>query len=238
MVNSNKIKIIILIFLLIFIENLESFSQTDSTRVRKIDSTYIFKPAQKVKEYNPDETMITSATGLEIAFSNSGLGFGFFYHSFLDNENILFGSFYISGARNTDEFEIYDSTGNYSVPNKINRLFLIPFTIGYSRILFSNSISGSFRPFVSVGFGPSLIFSTPYEKGWFEAWSYNKTYVKFGGFIGIGGYFRSIGNSVATVGIKYYYIPFGEPGLESIKDLPITNFGGVVLSLSIGFGSK
>lgn len=227
----------ILFLIFLFTTFLQLKSQEDKDRIKKVDSTYIFKPSKPIKIFNPDETIISQSLGLDVAFSNSGLGLGMFYHYFLDNENIIFTNFYISGARNTDEIEYWDyNTGQWVVPNKINRLFLIPFTVGYTKFLFANSIAGSFKPFLSVGLGPSFIFSTPYEKGWFEAWKYAKNYIRFGSYIEIGGYFNTIGNSVANAGIKYYYIPFGGNGLESIKGLPIKDFGGLVLSLSIGYG--
>jgi hypothetical protein len=232
-----KIKNILLYIILFGLVSISLYGQDDKDRVRKVDSTYIFKPSKPVKLYNPSENIINQSLGLDVAFSNSGLGLGFFYNNFIDNNNILFGSFYISGARNTDEFEYWDyNTGQWIVPNKINRLFLVPITFGYSHILFANALAGSFKPFISLGAGPSLIFSNPYQKGWFEAWSYATTYVRFGGDIAIGADFRSFGSSVASFSIKYYYIPFGGKGLESIQGLPMTDFGGLVLSLSIGYG--
>jgi hypothetical protein len=237
MLTQNKILITFLITLNIIIFTSSSYSDDDKERVKKVDSAYVFKPSTAIKIYDPDDRHLSGAHGFEIAFSNSGLGFGYFYQHFIDNNNILFGSFYISGARNSDEYEIYDyETGQYIVPNKINRLFLIPLTFGYTRILFSNSISGSFRPFASIGLGPSVILSNPYNVDWFKAWDYHKSYVRFGTFAEIGAYFRSSGQSVSSVGLKFYYIPFGSPGLESIIDSPIKDFGGIVLSLTVGFG--
>jgi hypothetical protein len=229
-------KFIISTFIIFIFTLFTLLSQNDKERVIKVDSTYIFKPSKPIRIYNPNETLISQSIGLDVAFTNSGLGLGMFYHYFLDNDNIIFANFYISGARNTDEIEYWDyNTGQWVVPNKINRLFLIPLTFGYTKILFSNSIAGTFKPFASIGVGPSFIFSTPYEKGWFEAWKYAKNYIRFGSYIEIGGYFKTIGNSIANAGIKYYYIPFGGDGLESIKGLPIKDFGGLVLSLSIGY---
>ena len=52
---------------------------------------------------------------------------------------------------------------------------------------------------------------------------------------GIGASFGSLGKgSFIGVNIRYYTIPFGDPGLESLAALPISNFGGVFLSLSVG----
>jgi hypothetical protein len=234
-------KNIILTFIIIIIINSllrqELLSQDNPERVKKIDSTYIFVPSETIEVYDPDDLQLNGAHGIQVSFSNSGFGLGYFYHQFMDNNNILFSNMYFSGARNSDEFEYYNyETGQYVIPGKINRLFLIPLSFGYSKILFSNSIAGAFRPFASIALTSSFIISTPYKLDWFQAWSDAKSYVKIGGYAELGAYFRSAGNSVSNVGIRYYYIPFGEPGLESIEDSPITNFGGIVLSLNIGFG--
>lgn len=232
---NNRVLLVLIYILSIYNIPLKA---SDDERIKKIDSVYVFIPSNKINIYDPDDIQLKSAQGIEIAFSNSGFGIGYFYDYFLSNNDILFGSFYISSARNSDEYELYNVyTGRYEIPNKINRLFLIPFTFGYSRILFSNTIGGTFKPFISIGVGPSLILSNPYKISWFEAWKKHQSYLKFGTFAEIGAYFRSGGKSVSNVGIKYYFIPFGEPGLESIIDSPIKNFGGLVLSLKIGFGS-
>lgn len=212
-------------------------AQVESDRIVKKDSMFVFKPSKPLQLYGEEQSSISAALGADISFSTSGFGLGFFYHKFLNDENLLTGSFYVSGLRNTDEFEYWDwNTGQWVVPYKINRLFLIPVTFGYTRILFANELGGGFKPFASIGVGPSFVFATPYIKGWFEAWKEVNILTRFGGYFGIGGYFRTIGSSIANVNIKYYYIPIGGNGIESIEGLPIYNAGGVVLSLSIGYG--
>jgi hypothetical protein len=37
--------------------------------------------------------------------------------------------------------------------------------------------------------------------------------------------------------IRYYYIPFGGNGIDSIKDLPMKDFGGLFIALGIAFGN-
>ena len=228
-----KINIVILFFLSTIILN----AQSSSERITKKDSIFIFKPSKPLELFGEEKNTINAALGADILFSNSGFGLGFFYHRFLDDKNLLTGSFFVSGLRNTDEWEYWDwNTGQWVVPGKINRLFLLPVTLGYIRFLFADALGGGFKPFATIGLGPSFIFSTPYEKGWFEAWKDVNVLTRFGGYIGIGGYFRTIGSSIANVNIKYYYIPVGGDGIESIKGLPIYNAGGIVLSLSIGYG--
>lgn len=228
-----KLKLIILIFLC----SISLYAQSNTDRITKIDSIFIFKPAKPLTLFGEDHNSINAALGVEILFSNSGFGLGFFYHNFLDDENLLTGSFFVSGLRNSDEWEYWDwNTGEWVVPGKINRLFLLPATVGYTRILFANALGGSFKPFATIGMGPSFIFATPYSKGWFESWKDVNVLTQFGGYIGVGGYFRTIGSSIANVNIKYYYIPIGGNGIESIQGLPIYNAGGIVISLSIGYG--
>jgi len=212
-----------------------AFSQNDE-RVRKVDSTFIYKPATPLELYNPDAKFMNNSLCLDIIFSNSGFGGGLLYTHTLDKDNILFANFYISGARNTDELEYWDyNTGTWRVPNKVNRLFMIPLTFGYTRLMFQDAIAGSFKPFITGGVGPALILSTPYEKEWFSAWNYTQAYIRLDTYIGIGAYFSLIDNSIASANIRYYYIPFGGEGLESIRNLPIKDFGGLVLSLSVGY---
>jgi hypothetical protein len=93
--------------------------------------------------------------------------------------------------------------------------------------------------------GPTLIIKTPYiTEGadgipyyheFFSSFGDATFYGRFGGFVGIGAYFGNIakGNLVGA-NIRYYAIPFGGAGLESMAGLPITNFGGIFLSLTVG----
>lgn len=225
------------VFLIFFLSSLYLDAQSSSERIIKRDSVFIFQPSKPLKLFGEQQNIINSALGADISFSNSGFGLGFFYHRFLDDKNLLTASFFVSGLRNTDEWEYWDwNTGQWVVPYKINRLFLLPISFGYSRILFSNSLGGGFKPFAAIGVGPSFIFATPYAKGWFEAWKDVSILTRFGGYIGIGAYFTTIGSSISNVNIKYYYIPIGGNGIESIEGLPIYNAGGLVLSLSIGYG--
>lgn len=202
-------------------------SQIDTNRVKEVDSVFIFEPVEKLKLFSEESSTTNNSAGFDVSFSNSGIGFGLFYNYNINKNNMLSAMLSFSGARNT---------GRWVVPGKINRLYLVPITINYTRFIFSDKIGGSFKPYIGGGIGPSIIFRTPYDMDWFDSWKYSTTYVRPGGFLALGGYFKSLGNSIASLNIKYYYIPFGGKGLESIVGLPITNFGGLVLSLSVGYG--
>ncbi len=226
----------IFLILFLFINAEFLYSQLDANRVKEVDSVYIFKPIEELKPFSEESTTTNNAIGFDLSFSNSGIGFGLFYNYNINKNNMLSAMVSFSGARNTDEFEYYDwNTGRWVVPGKINRLYLVPITINYTRFIFADKIGGNFKPYIGGGIGPSMIFQTPYEKDWFDSWNYSTTYVRYGGYVAIGGYFKSLGNSIAALNIKYYYIPFGDKGLESIEGSPITNFGGLVLSLSVGY---
>ena len=56
-----------------------------------------------------------------------------------------------------------------------------------------------------------------------------------GGYAGVGADF-GIGKSLITLNFKYYIIPFGGDGLLSVKNNPITDFGGFFIGIT--FGSK
>lgn len=211
------------------------------------DSIIIFEsPRPLISEQDNLQTP-NGGWGADLVLSDSGFGVGVFLHSFLSKSLMIHSSLYLSGARNSDEFDelIIDSQGYYvwQVRNKINRLFKFPLMVGLQYFLFQDDLSESFQPYLAVGGGPTFILSTPYTNnripngevmGWFKSFSYADFYTKLGAYIGLGTYFGSFSGNIMSVNVKYYYVPFGENGLESILGLPIQNFGGVFLSLSLG----
>jgi len=211
------------------------------------DSVIIFESPRPLITTQDNLKTPNGGWGADLVLSDSGFGVGFFLHTFLSQKLMLHSSLYISGARSSDEFDelIIDNEGYYvwQVRNKINRLYKFPLMVGLQYFLFQEDLSESFQPYLSVGGGPTLILSTPYTYNripngevmdWFKSFSYADVYTKFGGYIGIGSYFGSFAGNIMGVNIKYYYVPFGDNGLESILGLPIQNFGGVFLSLSLG----
>lgn len=204
------------------------------------DTLIIFEPAEPLLTNVDGKRYASAALGLDILFSGSGWGVGMFYHHKLVDNVTIFGNFAFSPRRNTDEFENVWYGAIPIVAEKVNRLFMLPVTIGVNYRLFSESLQESFRPFVSAGIAPTIIFRTPYLQNgtyyeFFNSFAYTSAYTRVGGMFSFGSLFGnpSDGN-VMGIMIRYYTIPFGGDGLESMKGSPITNFGGVFLSLSVG----
>lgn len=197
------------------------------------DTVFVFKSPRPLLTYEERNAQINDATGLKLVLTESGFGFGMFHQRQITDDFSWFFDFFISNARNKDEIQRYTIEGDYKVPNKLNRVYKMPIMFGVQYFVFKDIIHKNFRPMVSAGFGPTLIASNPYSKGWFEAWDSATLYGKFGGFIGIGANFGSkMGTSSFTV--KYYYTPAGDSNIQSLRDIPIENFGGLIISLNIG----
>lgn len=183
---------------------------------------------------------ITQAAGLDILFSTSGWGFGAFYHHRVIDNGTVFTNFGFSPRRNTDEFDNAWLGNVPVVSQKVNRLFMMPITFGFNYRLFAADLQESFRPFVSAGITPTIIFQTPYIQDgeyyeFFQSWGYLQTHFRWGAMFAVGSMFGNpASGSVLGVMIRYYTIPYGGNGLESIRDFPITNFGGVFLNMSVG----
>ncbi|KXB98191.1 MAG: hypothetical protein AA908_01965 [Chlorobi bacterium NICIL-2] len=201
------------------------------------DTVFIFRSPRPLLVDDPRLTRAVLGGGLEILFSQSGFGLGGYieYRSTDVLSYVLDLGF--SGARNSSEIEmLYDPiTGRYLVPDKVNRLFIIPLMVGVSHRLFPESLGETMRPFVSAGIGPTLIVSTPYEYEFFQSFGYARGYVRAGGYVGVGTFIGAPSRGSLALHVRYYYIPFGGDGLESIRGRPITVFGGLFLALSVGF---
>jgi len=217
-----------------------SFAQIPGKTPQVPDTLIIFEPAEPLTVNVEGKRNATQAIGLDILFSGSGWGIGMFYHHKIGDNITAFGNFAFSPRRNTDEFENAWLGSVPVVSNKVNRLFMLPITLGINYRLFSESLQESFRPFLSVGVTPTVIIQTPYIQDgiyyeFFNSFGYATTYVRMGGMISVGSLFGNPAEgNVMGVMVRYYSIPFGGNGIESIQDNPITNFGGIFLSLSVG----
>lgn len=173
--------------------------------------------------------------GLSLILSNNGFGVGGFYEQFIARTSSIFANLYISGARNTDEFEYYDPwTGEIFIPGKINRIYIFPLTIGLNQYLFTELFNTNFTPYLNIGIGPTFILTTPYEKEFFSSFGSSNLYVRLGIFVGTGVNIPVTDQSYIGISARQYWIPFGGKGLESIKDKPISDFGGFFLGLNFG----
>ncbi len=228
-------RILIAIVLFVFATELSAQIKGEAPPEMK-DTVFIFNSPRPLITSIDIEKQLSGAFGFDLLFSGHGFGGGIFYERKVSENLNLFSSFHISGARNSDEFESqWDRVKRtYVVPNKINRLFMFPLFVGANYFVFTEELAKSLMPFISIGVGPTFILSTPYSKEFFSSFGSASAYTRFGSYIGFGADVGGAGESLMSVNIKYYYIPFGGEGLESIKNLPLTDFGGIFLSLSVG----
>ncbi len=202
------------------------------------DTVFVFKSPRPLLQNNGYDDENTWAWGADFLLSNSGFGLGAFYQRLIKDDLFAIASLYISGARNTDELELPNYEQNrYEVPGKINRLFMFPLTFGLQQYLFKDILQENLKPFINAGIGITWILSAPYknyENAFFSSFAHTNSYIRYAAFIGLGANIGTVSNSLIGVNIKYYYIPFGKNGLESIINHPIKDFGGIFLSLSVG----
>ncbi len=200
------------------------------------DTVFIFKSPRPLLTVAPSERVFDNGMGLHLLMSGNGYGFGVFYALRLNKFWNAFTSVYFSGARKSDEFEYYDpETGEIIIPGKKNRLYMIPVMFGIHYYAFRESLHESFQPYFSAGLGPTFILANSYQRDFFEAIGYTQFHTRFGGFFGLGADVTSNPKAILGVDVRYYYIPFGGDGIESIENVPIYNFGGIFLSLNFGW---
>jgi len=201
------------------------------------DSLYIFTPARPLINTDGLRTSLPSAFGLNALFSNSGYGLGVFYERKFSPSFSGFLDIGVTGARKGDEFQVFNRNPNsvhfqtYFVPNKVNRIWQAPIMLGVKQHVFTHVFFDNFRPFVNGGAGGSVILTTPYDQEFFGAFGDAQLHVAPGGFIGIGTEFteKSPGPSFNA---RYYYLPV-KSGIESLVDEPITDFGGLFLTVNL-----
>lgn len=240
MSKKNAISVILSIFV-IFSSHLSAQITGEKDKIFNKDSIIIFDsptPLLTLSEINEKKT---SSLGADIIFSGSGFGGGMFWSSEI-NEELKFGiDFFISGIRKSDELDQFNPiTGEMFVPYKLNRLYTIPFSFGVKYFPFNNQIINTFKPFLSGGAGFAFVISTPYDQGFFSAFGDGMYYTRPSFNISIGADFSNKKGSLSVFQLKYYSIPFGGRGLQSLDqritgETPITNFGGLFLDLRIGF---
>jgi len=232
--------IIVIFAVLVFsVNQLYSQIKGEEPPVFNPDTVFVFNSPRPLINPEFSGNTLQKAWGIDLLFSGSGFGVGGFYNVNLSDDLIFITSLYISGARNSDEFDNYvwdeiDEVWRLVVPDKENRLFVLPLTFGLQYYLFSEKLTESFKPYINFGVGPSLIISTPYSKEFFSSWGYAESYIRWGGFLGAGAYFSANSKTLMGINARYYFIPFGGKGLESLKERPINDFGGIFLSLSLG----
>ena len=173
--------------------------------------------------------------GIGFTYSESGVGISSSLFTPIGKSTDFFLSLLISGVSDSRELERYDVFGNSIIPDKVNRIFRIPLSIGIKKELFKDDIEGDFSPSINFGISPTLVLTNPYSRSFFNAIGYTQAKFAFGGFGGIGVSFRQSKSMSLSVNINYYYIPILGGPVESIKNNKIKDVGGFQIAFGLNF---
>lgn len=202
------------------------------------DSVYVFE--SPVPLAGPLSRGISDPTSflIRLMISGNGYGLGFGYDYQVSANWSVFADFALSGARNTSELELQDPyTFIVYVPNKVNRLFILPLCLGTRYNIPKEYVADNISPYLSLGAGASAVVRAPYDPvngDLFSSLGYADTYSRPAGFVGAGMIIESSEKSYATIDARYYIIPFGGEGLESVRGKPMKDFNGLFVSVAIG----
>ena len=172
---------------------------------------------------------------LGVIYGDKGFGVIGGLYKTLGSETDLFLDLSISGVSDSREIELYDQYGNIVVANKEYRILSIPLNIGIQKYLFKDDIDGGFKPYFTLGLAPTLLITTPYNESYFKSYAYAQMSFAFGGFAGMGLEFTQGRGMSLSIGAKYYYLPVIGREINSLKNTPITDVGGIQLCFGLNF---
>jgi hypothetical protein len=184
----------------------------------------------------PPEVFPANAIGGDIVFTEGGFGLGAFYRHSFSSELTLVSTFSMSEYQGNNEFTYIDPyTLQTFTYGKVNRIFLIPLTVGLQFRMFEESLSDNLRPFVEFGVGPTFVLNTPYDQEFLKSFGSAHNNMAGGGYVGFGANFGTDKSSLFGLNIRYYYIHLLSGSVESLINEPLKDFGEIYISLSIGF---
>jgi hypothetical protein len=215
------------------------------------DTTIVFEPSQPdlIRQnayYNP-----LDAWGFDIMLSNNGFGAGGFYRHEFSEEFSGMITLALSDVKDDAEVEYFDYFGNSFIPGKKNRLIMIPLMAAVQLRLFKEDIMDNFRPYLSAGVGPTMMFVAPYSYSrtvsdstigtfqvnedveFFESLKFGQAKYTIGGYLSAGAYFGAPYGTLMGLSIRYYFVPFPS-GIEVMDGVRVKNFGGFYITLNIG----
>ncbi|HLX11932.1 MAG TPA: hypothetical protein VKS81_03885 [Bacteroidota bacterium] len=176
--------------------------------------------------------------GVNILMSTNGFGMGTFYKKEFSDEYSGFVDFSISEAKDDQAIDYTDPyTGLTYTPGEVNRFLVLPLMFGIEKRMFKDDIIDNFRPFLTAGVGPSMVYVFSDSNDFFTDLGHGQAKYTFGGFIGGGAYFGAPGSNVMGLNVRYYFIPYphGLPSFDT--NGVITNksqFGGFFISFTFG----
>ncbi len=211
---------------------------------RAKDSTIIFKPAKPELVQRSDYVPLRNAWGFDIMLSNNGFAGGLFLRKEFSEDLAFALSLAISDVKDDGEVEFYNQyTGQSFIPGKKNRLMLVPLVLSAQYRLFREDIADNFRPYLSAGVGPSMVFVSPYirenrysepeQVEFFSSLKDGQAKYTLGGYVGAGAYFGLDRGALTGLSVRYYIVPFRK-GIEVLDGGFIRTFGGFYITLNFG----
>jgi len=197
----------------------------------------VFLYGQKIGELAPERPPTKfpdNSLGVDLMFSDGGLGIGTFLRKVVSPKVSGFIDFSFSESKGAREFEYFDYFGRSVIRGKENRVFLIPLNVGVQYRIFTRELSDNLRPYFSVGVGPTLGISTPFEKEFFKSFSSAKFHFAVGGYISFGADFGLSKSNLLGLNMRYYYSKFIGEGVEHMTGSVKNEIGAFFITLSIG----
>jgi hypothetical protein len=175
-----------------------------------------------------------NALGIDLLVSNSGFGLGGFYRRQYSDDLYGFATLSISEAKDDREVEVYDYfRGEFFTPGKVNRFILVPLFIGVQKRLFREEVADNFRPYVTAALGPTLVYSAPYDREFFNSLGHGQAHYTLGGYVGFGAFFGVESGNLVGVSFRYYFVPLKNQ-VESLQNVYKKQFGGFFITLNVG----
>ncbi|PKL83809.1 MAG: hypothetical protein CVV24_03155 [Ignavibacteriae bacterium HGW-Ignavibacteriae-3] len=196
-----------------------------------------FINAQKIGEMAPEkppEVFPDNSWGVDIMFTEGGFGLGTFYRNKLGQNLTGFVDFSISETKDDREINYIDYWGNSFTPNKVNRAFMLPLNFGIQYRVFSDILTENLRPHISIGVGPTILLTTPYDEEFFSAFGRGKANYAIGGYIGFGANMGTSKSNLIGLNVRYYHTQLLGDGIELMTNSFKKSFGQFTLMLTIG----
>ncbi len=190
----------------------------------------------KLAPERPPEDFPDNAFGLDIIFSEGGIGFGGFYRHSLSNKLTFFTDISMSESKDDQEIVRIDpfTLQPFSLFKK-NRVFIIPLNFGLQYRLFTDQIYDNLRPYINFGFGPTMVLTTPNDQEFFKAFGNAHAKYALGGYVGFGANFGIDKSNLVGINVRYYYVHLFDKGVEGLFGKFRNNLGGIFLTINIGF---
>jgi hypothetical protein len=202
--------------------------------LHEVTGTHRSMPAKMVIDTIPSQGERRNALGLDLLVSNSGFGLGGFYRRQYTDDIYWFGSFSVSEVKDDREIEQYDIfTGETIVPGKVNRFLLLPLIFGVQDRLFREDITDNFRPYITAALGPTLVYSAPYNREFFNSLGHGQAHYTVGGYVGFGAFFGLEPSNLIGVSFRYYFVPLKNQ-IESLEGVYLKQFGGFFITVNVG----